>query len=88
MSIDDRNEGTGLDATPHIIVHGNPVDGLWFEGPYADSDEALAVAERDWTNDWWIAPLYLDEQERADEALGERNAIVPPAAADRAEPRS
>jgi len=29
-----------------------------------------------------------DEQQRADEALGERNAIVPPGADDRTEPRS
>lgn len=41
---------------PHIIVSGNPVDGLSFEGPYDSHDEAVAAAD-EVSADWWIAPL-------------------------------
>lgn len=42
----------------HILVVGNPVDGLKFYGPFATRDEA-----NEWGDtisrefDWWVAPL-------------------------------
>jgi hypothetical protein len=44
---------------PHIIVMGNPVDGLQFIGPFLS---AAAAAEHGNTDphieaDWWVAPV-------------------------------
>ena len=44
---------------PHIIVTGNPVDGLNFIGPFPNSASAIERADHDGRldADWWIAPL-------------------------------
>jgi hypothetical protein len=40
----------------YIILYGNPVDGLSFEGPFDSFDDAEAhTLEHD--NDWWIVDL-------------------------------
>lgn len=41
---------------PQIIVKGNPVDGLYFIGPFDTHDEAVEHAENG-DGDWWIADL-------------------------------
>jgi len=42
----------------HIIVTGNPLDGLEFYGPFDTSDEAGEWAEKKIpNNEWWIATL-------------------------------
>lgn len=44
--------------TPHIVVTGNPVDGLTFTGPFDNHDDALMYAETRLTGDyWWVAPI-------------------------------
>jgi hypothetical protein len=48
----------------HIVITGNPVDGLFFYGPFATADEASDWAETNHDGqDWWIAPLASQEQE-------------------------
>ena len=39
----------------HIVVFGNPIDGLTFEGPFDDFESAEAYATG--FDDWWIAAL-------------------------------
>jgi hypothetical protein len=46
----------------HILIVGNPVDGLTFYGPFATADEANAAGERV-QDDWWIAPLKAPDAE-------------------------
>jgi len=43
---------------PSIVITGNPVDGLFFYGPFPNSDEAShwAGVEHD-GQDWWITEL-------------------------------
>jgi len=42
----------------HILITGNPIDGLFFYGPYKTSEDAVTAAERENIGaDWWIAPL-------------------------------
>lgn len=43
-------------CSPHIIVKGNPVDGLWFLGPFQSHDAAVEHAEGG-DEDWWVAKL-------------------------------
>lgn len=47
----------------HVVVSGNPVDGLRFYGPFATADEASEWAQRNSNDlsDWWIAPLDAAE---------------------------
>ena len=40
----------------HVVIIGNPVDGLKIYGPFKTADAAVAWAE-DVTDTWWIAPL-------------------------------
>lgn len=44
-----------------IIVKGNPVDGLYFIGPFDTSEEAIDYAENN-DSDWWIADLNPPEE--------------------------
>lgn len=48
-----------------IIVHGNPVSGLSFYGPFDTADEAIAYEAKhlDDGGDWWVAPLVTPEDE-------------------------
>lgn len=43
----------------HIIIYGDPVDGLKFIGPFNTSEEAAAYASSGHFDgyDWWVAPL-------------------------------
>lgn len=49
----------------HIVITGNPVDGLFFYGPFATADEATEWAEVQQDGmEWWIAPLASQEGEK------------------------
>ena len=42
----------------HIVITGNPVDGLFFDGPFKTGEEAMEWADiNQQGQDWWIAPL-------------------------------
>ena len=41
----------------HIVVVGNPVDGLTFYGPFKTEQDAIDAADRHTAEEWWIAPL-------------------------------
>jgi hypothetical protein len=47
----------------HIIVTGNPVDGLEFYGPFKTHDDAVEFANTDphMPDEWWIAKLHGKE---------------------------
>lgn len=50
----------------HIIIIGNPVDGLEFIGPFKTADDATRHASTDGNIDnceWWIAPLAAADGE-------------------------
>ena len=39
-----------------ILVHGNPVDGFSFVGPFEDTEQAVEYAENNLRgSEWWIA---------------------------------
>lgn len=40
-----------------LIIWGNPVDGLTFEGPFFSADDATGAAEAAKGIDWCIAPI-------------------------------
>ncbi len=46
-------------ADTHIIVTGNPVDGLEFYGPFPTANDATEFANTDvhLPEEWWVAPL-------------------------------
>lgn len=48
-----------MENTPHIVIIGNPVEGLEFIGPFASNVEAAAYGNADGNigGDWWIAAL-------------------------------
>jgi hypothetical protein len=50
----------------HIIVRGDPINGLSFIGPFKTGDDAMnwADAHIDDT-DWWIAPLEAQKSSEA-----------------------
>lgn len=39
------------------IMHGNPVDGLQFVGPFTTNEAAIAWAGREPYLDWWVVEL-------------------------------
>lgn len=44
---------------PHIVVTGNPVDGLFFHGPFASHEAAHVWAAREHPGgQWWTALLH------------------------------
>jgi hypothetical protein len=45
-------------GTRYIIVYGNPVSGVAFEGPFPSHEEAAEHAEANVENSWWIAELF------------------------------
>ena len=48
----------------HIIIYGDPVDGLRFIGPFETAEEAVSSAEnwRNVRNDtWWVAKMESPE---------------------------
>ena len=48
----------------HIVVVGNPVDGLEFIGPFNNGEEAIEWANHDpyIGNEWLVAPLQSQEE--------------------------
>lgn len=40
-----------------IIIFGNPVDGLQFQGPFDDKYDAIDFAENFMSGGWSVAPL-------------------------------
>lgn len=50
-------------TTKHIVVSGNPIDGLTITGPFESHDKAQDWAEFVLDCDWWIAEMEdPDEQ--------------------------
>lgn len=48
----------------HIIIHGNPVDGFSYIGPFPNSEAAVDHAENErLAGDWWIAPLEVPKED-------------------------
>ena len=43
--------------TTYILVLGNPVNGLYFSGPFATSAAAIAYAEDQGFDSWTLAPM-------------------------------
>jgi hypothetical protein len=50
---------TALDyKTIPIVVHGNPVDGLEFFGPFENPEEAYAWAATICLLEWWVILVH------------------------------
>jgi hypothetical protein len=44
-----------------ILVIGNPMDGLAFEGLFTTTQDAVKYGEKEYSNtEWWVAPLTLN----------------------------
>lgn len=41
----------------YIVVSGNPIDGLFFNGPFEERDDAVTWAGINLNDNWWIAEL-------------------------------
>ena len=47
----------------HVVIHGNPVTGLTFYGPFNNGPESVEWAADNLTGeDWWVAPLRAQEE--------------------------
>lgn len=44
----------------HILMVGNPLDGVQIYGPFDDEAEALAYGERYFRNDTWWVPRLIE----------------------------
>jgi hypothetical protein len=52
----------------YIILYGNPVDGISFEGPFDEFEDAEAhTLSHD--NDWWIAELINPDHDVTSQEL-------------------
>lgn len=40
-----------------IVIHGNPVDGYSYFGPFLGRDAAVDWGEKNCDGDWWISEL-------------------------------
>lgn len=48
----------------YILVIGNPIDGLTFNGLFARKEDATSYGEHFHPNEeWWIVPLVIKEKE-------------------------
>ena len=46
----------------HVVMFGNPIDGLQIVGPFKTADDACQWADlANLSADWWIAPLQAKE---------------------------
>ena len=43
----------------HVIVTGNPFDGLQIIGPFKTHNDAVEYAGRIEDTDWWVVPLAV-----------------------------
>lgn len=51
----------------HIIVRGNPVDGLSFIGPFLTGGDAMEWgAAHLHDEDWWVAPIEPPKEKDSD----------------------
>jgi hypothetical protein len=48
------------DNHTYILIYGNPVDGMKFEGPFETFEDAEDYTINSW-EDWWIAELKTPE---------------------------
>lgn len=46
----------------HILVTGNPVDGLQFHGPFVSMEDAETFGDL-FYEEWWVAPLEVPVDE-------------------------
>lgn len=53
----------------HILVVGNPVDGLQFIGPFGDAEDAFHFADRMNLSEWWCSSLEDPVDDDPDEVL-------------------
>jgi hypothetical protein len=63
----------------YILIYGNPVDGLKFEGPFDTFDDA--EEEASWHNDtWWIVdliePQHKDFKPEPNAILDDNNNLI------------
>lgn len=50
------------EKTQYLIVTGNPVDGFFYYGPFADEDTTIEWANREQDGcDWWPTKLHAPE---------------------------
>lgn len=65
--------------TSHIIIHGNPVDGFGYVGPFEDATAAAEAGNHDphLDPDWWIAPLEAPELAASDTEYRRRRNDLP-----------
>ena len=53
-----------LSLNSFMVITGNPVDGLFYNGPFADSELAFEWANSEHNGeDWWIAVLHSPDGE-------------------------
>ena len=57
MSIDSEH-GMGL----HVVIFGNPIDGMSIIGPFNHAPEAVDWADENADGTWWVAPLHHQEE--------------------------
>ena len=61
MTLHKRTLGDHLEG-PHVVVTGNPIDGLFFYGPFTLYEDAARFAETECNGEqWWVAPLVTEE---------------------------
>lgn len=41
----------------HVVVSGNPFDGMTVWGPFKTGEDATLWADAEIDSDWWIVPL-------------------------------
>ena len=52
------------ESQPHVVVVGNPLDGLILIGPFDGQHEAMEFVNRDEPDsDWWVAPVESPDPE-------------------------
>jgi len=51
------------DVRPHVLIVGNPVQGVRVIGPFADADTAQDHASAWSDTDWWLAELEPPKEE-------------------------
>lgn len=53
----------------HVVLMGNPVDGLKVFGPFKTPDDAVRWAGEEIDDTWWIAPLAAPDSVEEEEEL-------------------
>ena len=63
MKTIDQKHGMGL----HVVVIGNPLDGMSIFGPFNNGPEAVDWAACNADDTWWTVPLEEPEEEDDDD---------------------